>query len=223
MCRLSQPKAGMFQLYQPMFRLARQLFWLSWFMFWLSAPKSGMFRLLCSACFRFFNRIWEWFDFMDLCLTFLTQFFLFCGSKLCMFLFLCSTYNSTFSTKIGYISTLSTYVSTFLTSVLSFLTYYLTFWTKIGYILILYSTYVSFFSTKIGHVSNLSTSVLTFWLKFWLSWPKSVMFGLLCSTYCSNLTEIGYVLFLSTYVLSFLTYDLTFWTKIGYILILYST
>ena len=68
------------------------------------------------------------------------------------------------------------------------------------------------------------------WLKFWPSGPKSGLFGLLCSTYRSNLTEIGYVSFLSTfvsifstYVFSFLTYDLTFWTKIGYILILYST
>ena len=141
MFRLSQPKSGMFRLYRPMLRLPRPLFW--YFVVCLVfLDQNRVYSVfVLDLCFDFLNQIWVCFEFidlcfnfLDLCLTFLTHIFLFCGPKSGLFCLFCSTYVSTFSTQIGYVSALSTCVSTSSTSVFTFLTYVLTFWAKVRYV-----------------------------------------------------------------------------------------
>ena len=87
----------------------------------------------------------------------------------------CSTYVSTLSTEIGYVSIFSTYISTFSTKnrfCFGFvLDYVSTFSAEIGHVssfltnVSILSSNVSFFLTKIGHASTFSAYVSTFLTK----------------------------------------------------------
>ena len=245
MFRPSQPKSGMFRIYQPMFRLPWPLFCFSWLMFWLSGPKSGMFHLLCLTYISTFAPKLGYVSTLSTCvsisstsvLSFLSYDLIF-WTKIGYISILYSTYVSIFSTKSGYVSNLPTYVSTSLTSVLTFLTYVLTFCAEIRYV----SFFVLDLCFDFRNQNRECFDFIDLCFDFldrcfdslsyaWTFWIKIGSIPILCSTYFLTVsTKIGYVSTLSTCVsisstsvLSFLSYDLIFWTKIGYISILYST
>ena len=137
---------------------------------------------------------------------------------------LCSAYVLTFSTKVGYVSTVIDLCLDFLDQSwecfdcarpMSRLSR-----PKLG-MFRLCSTYVSTFSTKVGYVSTVLDLCLDFLDKSWvcfdcarpmsrLSRPKLGMFRL-CSTYASTFsTKLGMFRLCSTYVS-------TFSTKVGYV------
>ena len=220
MSRLSRPKLGMFRA---VLDLCLDFLDQSWVCFdcarpmsRLSRPKLGMFGLCSSYVSTFSTKVGYVSTVLDLCLDFLDQSWvcLDCArpmsrlsrQKLGMFR-LCSTYVSTFSTKVGYVSTVLDLCLDFLDQS----------WVcfdcarpmsrlsrpKLG-MFRLCSTYVSTFSTKVGYVSTVLGLCLDFLDQSWvcfdcarpmsrLSRPKLGMFGL-CSAYVSTFsTKVGYV------------------------------
>ena len=185
-------------------------------MFRLSRPKLGMFRLCSTYVSTFSTKVGYVLTVLVLCLDFLDQSWACfdCARimsrhsrpKLGMFR-LCSAYVLTFSTKVGYVSTVIDLCLDFLDQSwecfdcarpMSRLSR-----PKLG-MFRLCSTYVSTFSTKVGYVSTVLDLCLDFLDKSWvcfdcarpmsrLSRPKLGMFRL-CSTYASTFsTKVGYV------------------------------
>ena len=182
----------------------------------LSRPKLGMFRLCSTYVSTFSTKVGYVSTVLDLCLDFLDKIWVcfdcarpmprLSRQKLGMFR-LCSTYVSTFSTKVGYVWTVLDLCLDFLDQS----------WVcfdcarpmprlsrqKLG-MFRLCSTYVSTFSTKVGYVWTVLGLCLDFLDKSWvcfdcappmsrLSRPKLGMFGL-CSAYVSTFsTKVGYV------------------------------
>ena len=248
MSRLSRPKLGMFRLcsaYVSTFStkvgyvstvldLCLDFLDQSWVCFdcarpmsRLSRPKLGMFRLCSTYASTFSTKVGYVSTVLDLCLDFLDQSWvcLDCArpmsrlsrQKLGMFR-LCSTYVSTFSPKVGYVSTVLDLCFDFLDQSwecfdcarpMSRLSR-----SKLG-MFRLCSTYVSTFSTKVGYVSIVLDLCLDFLDKSWvrfncarpmsrLSRPKLGMFGL-CSTYVSTFSiKVGYVSIVLDLCLDFL-------------------
>ena len=185
MSRLSRPKLGMFRLCST---------YVSTF-----SPKVGYVLTVLDLCFDFLDQSWECFD----CARPMSRL---SRPKLGMFR-LCSTYVSTFSPKVGYVSTVLDLCFDFLAQswacfdcarIMSRLSR-----PKLG-MFGLCSAYVSTFSTKVGYVSTVLHLCLDFLAQSWvcfdcarpmfrLSRPKLGMFRL-CSNYVLTFsTKVGYV------------------------------